>query len=467
MTGDGIASTLSGLALHIPIEDLLIPPSAYFTDRRRTKTIDVPYATGKRAFGVKDPLPRSSSGLLRLPRVLREATSFVIMDALIKKEGLFRISPRATTVDILAEAYERAQKFIVWREGEIFLTHGHMKEGTGTVYVHELDETEGYELHAATALIKQWYRDLRDPIFPPSCYAPLEKFYGTAGDGTEITLPVPQLLQLLSVDAEWSPISEMSRIILTMHLLPLLARVTDFQEWNQMSAYNLAVCFAPCLIRGPDPIEDMKITSVILRILATLIMHWNADLAPRFDEMNGLKFEDSLRMPEAVEDREDPVQERQGPRTSLEAQVSGITLVDNDDSEDDDEEVVDERPPPPLPPRPLATSMTSSPINSPTATATPTTTPWSPVRRKPAPLVQNLPRYSMVIHEMPATLEHLDSYNSVPLGDFEPVEVEGGFHSVPEVADLPSYEPSAAASGIMPAPNAASLSLKPKLEHQE
>ena len=422
-----IASTLSGLSLHIPIEDLLIPPSAYFTDRRLTKAIDVPYAIGARAFGVKDPLPLSCDGLPRLPRVLREATSFVIMDALIKKEGLFRISPRAMTVGILAEAYERAQKFIVWREGDVCLSHGHMKDGTGTVYVDELDQTEGYELHAATALIKHWYGELRDPIFPPSCYAPLEKFYGMNDDASELSLTVPQLLELLSLDGEWSPINQTARTILTMHLLPLLSRVTDVQDWNHMSAYNLAVCFAPCLVRGPDPTEDLRIINVVRRILVNLITHWKADLAPRFG-MDKLKFEDSLRMPEAVIDREDPMQETQGPRTSLEAQVSGITLVDNDES---DEEIDGK---PPLPPRPPPSSIDL------------TVPGCSPVRRKPAPLVQTLPRYSMVIREGPATLEHLDSYNSVPLGDFESLDGVNVLHNVPEVPDLPLYEPSPSSS---------------------
>ena len=421
----------------------MIPPSAYLTDRRISKTIDVPYAIGGRAFGVKEPLPLSSNGLLRLPRVLREATMFVIMDSLIKKEGLFRISPRATTVDILAEAYDRGQKFIVWREGDIFLSHGHMKEGTGTVYVDGLDQTEGYDVHAATALIKHWYGQLRDPIFPPLCYPALEKFYGAGNhESEELPLKVSQLLALLSVDGEWSPISQISRTVLIMHLLPLLSKVAHFQEWNQMNASNLSVCLTLCLIRGPDPHEDMKMSGIIRRILTALITHWRADLAPKFG-MDDSKFEDSLRMPEAVKDREDPVQERQeGFRTSLEAQVSGITLVDNesdDDEEEEEEEEIDERPPA-LPPRPLQPSIDTATSGYASATSVTPATPMSPVRRKPAPTVQNLPRYSVVVRETRPTLEHIDSYNSVPLeNDFEPT---GGLSGVPQVPNLPVYESS-------------------------
>lgn len=410
------------LALQIPIENLLIPPSAYFTDRRLSKDIYAPYTSGRRAFAVKEPLPLSSKGFLRLPRILREATSFVIMDPVIRTEGIFRISPRAITVEILTEAYDRGQKFIVWKDRGISLSQGHMREGTGTVYVEELEQTEGYDLHTAAALIKQWYKELRDPIFPQSCYQALERFFGATYSETETPLKVSQLSDVLAVGDEWSPISKTSRTILTMHLLPLLSRVTDFQDWNQMTAYNLAVCFAPCLLRGPDPLEDVRIASIIRRILMALIMHWKTDLAPKF-EMEVWKFDELLRMPESVEDREDPLQEAEGPRSSFEAQISGITLVDNEDS---DEEI--ERPPP-LPPRP-----TLSPVDPAEGTA---------VRRKPAPPIQSLPRYSMIVSESPATLDHLPFYNTVPLAEeLEPPddEEEAQGEGLRHVQQPPGYE---------------------------
>lgn len=54
-------STLNAFALYFPIENLLIPPSAYVTDRRRLPDIYVPYASGKRAFGTRNALLTSSS----------------------------------------------------------------------------------------------------------------------------------------------------------------------------------------------------------------------------------------------------------------------------------------------------------------------------------------------------------------------------------------------------------------------
>ena len=380
--------------MYIPIEDLFIPPSAYMADRRLLPHIDAPYARGKRAFGVKQALPFSSSGTVRLPRVLREATSFVLMEPLVKTEGIFRMSARAMTVDILKEAYDRGQKFIVWKEGDAVLTHSYHREGFGDVWVEELDQTEGWELHTAAGVIKQWYKELRDPIFPESCYMGLERFYGDSSTPLEPS----QILGILSPDTVWSPISPSSRTILTMHLLPLLSRINDFAEFNRMTPQNLAVCFAPTLLRSADPIKDIKISAILQRILEAMIAHWNKYLAPHFD-ISVWKFEESLRMPEALADREDPQEESHNPHSSQEAQITGITLVDNDSSDGEIQDEVEEEDftPPPLPPRP-----------APSADAEPS----SLVKRKPAPEVYPLPRYSMVIAERPAPTQQ--SYNTVP-----------------------------------------------------
>ena len=429
-------STMSGLALHIPIEDLLVPPSAYLTDRRKSPNIHAPYASGRRAFAVKQPLHIAADGSLRLPRVLREATSFVLMDDNVKTSGIFSINARAQTVEILREAYDRGQKFIVWKESNTVLASSHRSERTGEVWVDELDQTEGYELQAAAALIKLWYKELVEPIFPTSCYQALEKYYGDS----DISLEPSQLLAMLSMDDGWSLITnKTSKHILVMHLLPLLSRVSEFSDWNQMTPDNLGVCFAPSLLHGPDPIADLKLSAIIRRILVAMIMHWKR-LEPLLNT-SFEKFEESLRMPEAIEDREDPLEEAQTKQSSdLDAQVSGITLMDNEDGDEDEEGS-----PPPLPPRPRAVTVHESLFN--------TTNPFdsslekapipananaaqrtgsvdeavsngiSPVRRKPAPALLPLPRYSTIVNDRPAAFQSIQYYNTVPVEEAEYGEV--------------------------------------------
>lgn len=471
-------STLSGLALQIPIEDLLIPPSAYLADRRKSPDIYAPYASGRRAFGVQKPLPLSANGSLRLPRVLRESTGFVLMDDNVKAEGIFRVSARAQTVEILKEAYDRGQKFIVWKEANLVLASSYYREGFGNVWVEEPDNAEGYELQIAAVLIKLWYKELKDPIFPPSSYQALEMYYGNP----DVSLEVQQLLAMLLEDDEWSPISsKTSRQILKMHLLPLLSRVAAFQDRNQMTPENLAICFAPSLLRGPDPIEDLKMSTIVRRILIAMIVHWENELAPFFG-ISFETFEDSLLMPEAAEDREDTLEEAQK-KDSDEAQSVGITLLDNDDSDAEMEAL------PALPPRPETSTTIGDTIEGPSSfdgDATKRTntvdlgpskgispvrrkpTPFDnaplddmshidtgalsetsssdtgltssiiPVRRKPAPALLPLPRYSSIISDLPSIAQGFRYYDTVPTEDDEEFGEE---HQINDADDLPLYQP--------------------------
>ena len=487
LTDEMIVNSLTGLALHIPIENLLIPPSAYLYDRRKSPDIFAPYASGKRAFGVKDPFPVSTTGNPRLPRVLRETTSFLLSDSLIEVEGIFRVSAKAQNVEILKEAYNRGQKFIVWKDHGSALTFPQYKPGTGTVTVEELDEIEGYGVHVASALIKLWYHELREPIFPSSSYQALEKYHGEP----KATSP-DQLQQMLSPASFYSPLSETAGRILTDHLLPLLSRIAKHSEENRMTPQNLAVVFAPNMVCGPDPLEDMKIVAIAQRLLVDMITNWTelASRLGRTDEM----FEASLRLPQAVADREDPLEEvRQGhvsrPSVNGVEQMTGIALVDNEDddsSSDDEEECVDSLPNegnrPSLPPRRSETqnsglvedSSTTSPVRRkpapgaqadqpPLNTAMSTISlassesPAEGVRRKPAPAVAALPRYSTIVTNRPAVLAALERYNSMS-------SQSGRNRSTSQsqlLEDLPSYEQSTpvheSLQPLMPGSNARSV----------
>lgn len=388
---------MSGLALQIPIEDLLIPPSAYLTDRQKVPDIFAPYASGKRAFGVRTPLPMSADGQVRLPRVLREATSFVLTDPLVKTEGIFRVSARAQTVEVLKEAFERAQKFIVWREANTVLTFPHFKEGKGLVSIPEPDPLDGYDVHTAAALIKLWYHDLREPIVPSTSYQALEKFHG----GSQIP-DQEQLFQLLSPESDtFSPLPPLSRQILTIHLLPLLSRIADHSDWNRMAPSNLATVFAPNLVCGPDPIADLKMIGIIQRLLKAMISNWKP-IAPVLD-CSDEAFDTLLRLPENIADREDSLQEvRQGDKANpfpgqlngIAQQTAGISLQDNDCASDgsiDEDDLIDQDGQrPPLPPRPNPANTSTEDLSSPNA-----------IRRKPAPVVAPLPRYSTVFGSRP------------------------------------------------------------------
>ena len=376
-------SCLSALALYIPIEDLLIPPSAYLYDRRCSPNIHVPYASGRRAFGVVNPLPFSTAGTLRLPRVLRESTNFLFMDQNIKIEGIFRVNALSTSVDVLKEAYERGQKFIVWRAGDCVLTYSHWKEGIGNVMVNDIEQTDGFGIHPAAGLIKRWVSELREPIFPPNTYPELKALYGDLRKPIETS----HLRQLITTDVL---LNSTSRSILTMYLLPLLSKTAGFQDWNHMTPYNLAVCFAPNLVHGPDPVEDVEMANVVRRILEAAISQWGS-LQSTCHGADEHLFGELLRAPESMEDREDPLEDIHPNSRRGSSQTDGIVLVDDDDDDDNDQSQMR----PTLPPRP-GVAVTQGP---------------GIVRRKPAPPVAPPPRYSTVITGNMPNIELLPAYD--------------------------------------------------------
>ena len=379
-------STLSALALHLPLEELLVPPSAYLYDRRLSPDIHVPYVTGRRAFCARHPLPKSMDGRTRLPRVLRETTSFVLLPGNIKQEGIFRIPPHAKLNEILREAYDRSQRFIVWKEGDeaLPLPKAYSKEGADRI-IAQVDQIDAYGMASATGLIKTWYRELRQPLFPPSCYSELRRIFADR----EAEIQFSDLVMLTSPTAEVSPLPVISRTILTRHLLPLLDRVERHKDSNQMTALNLAICLAPTLICGPDQLEDMKISSLVSRYLEAAIESWDRNLRDACGLEQGA-FEKEIRDPESVLEYDDPLDlqhsESDDQIKEDESQINGIILVDNDEIGDA----------PPLPPRRALVEQQSSSVAR---------HPELDVRRRPAPSVEVPPRYSIVVQDENAALE--------------------------------------------------------------
>ncbi|EON62698.1 hypothetical protein W97_01922 [Coniosporium apollinis CBS 100218] len=397
-------STLSALALHLPIEDLLIPPSAYLHDRRLSPDIHAPYASGRRAFAVKQPFPTSSDGQTRLPRVLRETTTFVLMEPNIRTEGLFRIPPHAKLKGILREAYDRGQKFIIWKDNHVtFCAPVSQPSVDVASVIDEVDTRDAYSVPLAAGLIKSWYAELREPLFPHSAYRDLKNQFGNPQE-----LPTfDSLIGLISPSSEWSCLPSLSREIMVRHLLPLLSIVASYEEHSKMTPQNLAVCFAPALLCGPDQLEDAKTSSILRRILTAAIEYWPSGLRDACGVAENALWKD-LQPPANPADYEDPLEDARGSSAqereksavdSVHEQFTGIVLEDNDSP-------VQAQMPPPLPPRPRASedtepaaSLSRWPQNPMSEPSSPLTADEGATKRKPAPPVMVPPRYSTIMAE--------------------------------------------------------------------
>lgn len=417
-------NTLTQLAMHIPLENVLVPPSVYLHDRKLSPDIYVPFVTGKRAFGVKHPFPKDiNTGETRLPRVLRETTSFVLMPPNVQTEGIFRIPPNATLASALKEAYDRGQNFIVWKERGATL----VQPGIDDVLVNEVRLEDAYGVHSAASLIKQWYRDLQEPIFPEASYEYVKEKYGSS----DSDIKPEDLVDLILPESDASPLTVTGRRILTRHLLPMLAEVTAYETDNKMNPENLAICFSMCLLCGSNQMEDVKVSSIVKKVLQVAIEAW-----PQLREGMGIskqRFFDDLMAPSDLRLYEDPLEEQKPPRQSQ--RISGDEFSENlethrivlEDSEDKPSAVKN----PILPLRPLVESMPKkvAPTLPPRPSApnsaspvTPSSEPTSAIpRRKPAPPILDPPRYSAVFDTDGSSITVADSPASyVPADGFGP-----------------------------------------------
>lgn len=393
--------------MHISIEDLLIPPSTYLYDRRVSEDIFAPYATGRRAFTALNPFPKDSKGQPRLPRVLRETSTFLLQGENVKQEGLFRVPPHAKLRDVLKEAYDRGQKYIIWKDnGETLPLPPYPNAEHQDEIIAELDSRDAYSVFMAAALIKAWYASLRQPIFPPASYRDMKRLHGDPDD-----LPgLERLTELLSPSSEWSFLPPLSREILIRHLLPLFSAVAAHEEDNKMSAENLAVCIAPALLCGPDQLEDAKMSSIVRRILTEAIDLWDQGLREACNQTKDA-FEQSLELPHDDADWEDPLEGKavgEERKSWDEYQSSGIILQDNEGFQTA-EKGSDQ--PPALPPRMAAVSGRSSGEQI--------------TKRKPAPPLQVPPRYSTALAGSPVEGNVSPTTQAATTDGFSPRVAEG------------------------------------------
>lgn len=332
---------LTQLAVHIPIEKLLIPPSAYLQDRKYSPDIFSPFVTGRRAFGVKHPLPKNiTTGKTRLPRVLRETTTFLLEPSNLKTEGIFRIPPHSTLTSILKEAYDRGQQWIVWKETDASYSQPGLDKST----IDEIRSEDTYGVHLAASMIKTWYRELREPIFHESSYAMLRERY----NDPDVQVTPEDLVDIMLDSSPVSPLSATAREILTRHLLPLLSVVALHEPDNKMTAENLAICFSMCLVRGTDQMADAKVSTIVKRILQAAIAMW-----PQLRTGLGLdesSFYADLQAPDDPKEYEDPLEQLCRPSSYSEddpkSQIGHrISMNDSDGSDASNEQ------PPALPPR--------------------------------------------------------------------------------------------------------------------
>ncbi|KAF3313709.1 hypothetical protein TWF173_005779 [Orbilia oligospora] len=227
-------SSLTELALEIDITKLNIPPAVYLHDKRVSESIQLPGFPPVPQFG-KMPFTPDSPVDAPLPHVLTDASRYIRLHCL-PYEGLFRKVPSTDLLEVAREAYDRRQ------------------------YLHLSD----YGPNIAGGLIKLYYRTLPEPIIPTYCYDEIEENFGDNSKTEDVVSAARSILT--------QSLPKVSCRLLLRHLLPLLALVASHSEVNKMTASNLAICFAPSLLRSEDIMLDAKMSrGGVAKLLECLI----------------------------------------------------------------------------------------------------------------------------------------------------------------------------------------------------
>ncbi|KAI4877297.1 hypothetical protein NFI96_011846 [Prochilodus magdalenae] len=144
---------------------------------------------------------------------------------------------------------------------------------------------DDYNIHVIASVLKQWLRDLPNPLLTFELY---EEFLRATGlqDKREVVRGVYTVIDQLSR----THLSTLERLI--FHLV----RISLQEETNRMSANALAIVFAPCILRCPDSIDPLqsvqdisKTTACVEMIICEQMNKYKA----RLKDINTLEFAES------------------------------------------------------------------------------------------------------------------------------------------------------------------------------
>ncbi|KAJ2056665.1 hypothetical protein GGI17_006077 [Coemansia sp. S146] len=240
--------TLSQLATMVPLSQVSIPQPVYEYNMKVESALPVLPTPPRQqhqqqqeqqlqmAFGV--PLEGlmvrgGSSSSVILPRPVRECIAYLRHNG-VATEGLFRRSPPSTVLRAAKDAYNGDQPVDLELGG----------------------------VHVAAVLLKLFFRELPEPVFSSHSYAtvralPVATISSSAADVAK---------QMDSVRARYveevilPSLTRECRLLLcfTCALLAIVARNEDA---NRMTAFNLAIVWAPNLARSANPVADVAMCS--------------------------------------------------------------------------------------------------------------------------------------------------------------------------------------------------------------
>ncbi|XP_027145748.1 unconventional myosin-IXb isoform X3 [Larimichthys crocea] len=145
---------------------------------------------------------------------------------------------------------------------------------------------EDYPIHTVTGLVKQWLRELPDPLMTFTHYSDFLH-------AVELPEKQEQLRAIYKVLEELPPANFSTLERLVFHLV----RVCKVEAHNRMSSNSLAIVFAPCVLRCPDsadPLLSMKDVAKTTTCVEMLINEQIRSYNEKMEEIEQLEYAEAL-----------------------------------------------------------------------------------------------------------------------------------------------------------------------------
>ncbi|OXB58735.1 hypothetical protein ASZ78_010621 [Callipepla squamata] len=145
---------------------------------------------------------------------------------------------------------------------------------------------ENYPIHTITGILKQWLRELPDPLMTSAQYNDFLR-------AVELPEKQEQLCAIYSVLEQLPQANHNTLERLIFHLV----KVALIEDVNRMSPNALAIVFAPCLLRCPDtsdPLTSMKDVSKTTMCVEMLIKEQIRKYRIKMDEISQLEAAESI-----------------------------------------------------------------------------------------------------------------------------------------------------------------------------
>ncbi|KAJ9086477.1 hypothetical protein DSO57_1003811 [Entomophthora muscae] len=222
--------TLSELANFVPLSNMTIPAAVY-DHNRKFETEVVFNSSGRglvsevdsRVFGLPLSGLMGENGENGLPAVVIQCMEFVLANGQ-EEEGVFRRSPSSVL----------------------------LKEAKKLFDEEKTVDLETYGVHVAAVLLKVFTRELPEPVFPASLYSVIEQMTQN-GDQDKVMVDylAEELVPRLSIPTQ----------LLLHYICSSLNTFVGHSRFTRMTSQNLAVVWAPNLLRSGNPVLDVTLCS--------------------------------------------------------------------------------------------------------------------------------------------------------------------------------------------------------------